>query len=464
MGSCYTSGMYRVRRPPAAPPVPAHARASAVLLRWLAKFPRPRCSLQSLVLLVLVAGSASVLWLHRNPWYLERSFSTLGGYPETYTVSNDGQFLAVWPLGSAIRVFNLNTGAQTSSFDAKGAWVNGIEFSPDGQRLGWEEDDYMKFRVMNVQTGKVEAERVLFPVKILKPRCIAVHNSRYPPSYPPSRIFHLSMANEPVIGDGGSLFCLADGKVVADKPGNFLAFSPQGTFSLYMKSKTSWRAVRTETGDVASEIQAGPTWYPIAAFLDETRCCLLDTMKGTVWFWNLETGEVQAQVAPNPGHASYAWSIGSQDRLLVGGEEGLCLWTFPMAGPIPKPVVLPTSGRLRHYPCRNALKMLSVQLPETKPEIRYGISSAKLFGLEPWKELAEFVLPDNEYADGAEFIDEDTLLILSHKGKAFLFKRRFEESPLGMVFLPEAWLAGLFALLLVWSLVRDFRTLRRTPA
>lgn len=413
------------------------------------------------MLLVLLTGSASVLWLHRSPWYLERSFSTLGGYPETYTVSNDGQFLAVWQLGSAIRVFDLNTGAQTSSFDVKGAWVNGVEFSPDGQRLGWEEDDYMKFMVMNVQTGKVEAERALFPVKIPKFRCIANHNSRYPPSCPPSRIFHLSMANEPVIGDGGSLFCLANGKVVADKLGNFLAFSPQGTFSLYMKSKTSWRAVSTDTGDGVSEIQDGPPWYPLAAFLDETRCCLINPAQGTAWFWNMETGEVQSHPAPKIGRVYYAWAIGSEDRLLVGGEEGLYLWTVPKAGQVPKPVMLPTPGHLRHYPCRNALKMLTIDLRLSRAKANEDVATVKLFGLEPWRELAAFVLPDNESADGAEFIDEDTLLILSHKGQAFLFKRRFEESPLGIVWLPQAWLAGLFALLLLWSLWRDFRTLRK---
>ncbi|MCK6475134.1 MAG: hypothetical protein L6R28_25710, partial [Planctomycetes bacterium] len=54
------------------------------------------------------------------------------------------------------------------------------------------------------------------------------------------------------------------------------------------------------------------------------------------------------------------------------------------------------------------------------------------------------------------------LLLVGGRGnEAQVWERRRDEGPWGIAALPESWLTALFALLLVWSLVRDFRTLRK---
>ncbi|MCK6473587.1 MAG: hypothetical protein L6R28_17825 [Planctomycetes bacterium] len=70
-------------------------------------------------------------------------------------------------------------------------------------------------------------------------------------------------------------------------------------------------------------------------------------------------------------------------------------------------------------------------------------------------------LPEQPFAASG-----DRLLLLTSKENedAQIWERRRDEGPWGIVALPEFWLTILFALLLLWSLVRDFRTLRKAKA
>lgn len=56
--------------------------------------------------------------------------------------------------------------------------------------------------------------------------------------------------------------------------------------------------------------------------------------------------------------------------------------------------------------------------------------------------------------------DGNLLVSFDWIGDGFLSKKRRPEPWWGLAWLPESWLTAVFALLLVWSLARDVRTLR----
>lgn len=436
--------------------MPAHARVRAAVLRWFAKLPRPRCSLQSLMLLVLLAGAAGILWLHRNPWYLERSFNVGQRLALVYKVSNDGHLLAVWTIGAPIRVFDLKTGAPVQALGDKENFVSAMAFSPDDRWLGRISDDSHTARVLDVQSGEVEFEQALTRIKMIPRRCMQEYSSYYPPGLNA----RFSMAGGRVITYSdldNALLDIHDGTKIAGCPDNLKTFSPHGSMALFEASPGCWTAIRTATGDVAAEQSKLPEKQGIAVFLDEARCCVIDGRDGSVWFWNLETGKLQFRNAPNPGVASYAWAFGDDGRVLVHGHEQFWIWEFPKSGPVAEPELIPAPTFERHFPCRQSSRVLAFKL-EPKDGQR---ASPKIYQLHPWQELAAIELPDQEFADGAEFIDEDSLLILTRNANALLYKRRMVEGPFALAWLPEFWLTMLFALLLLWSLWRDFRTLRK---
>lgn len=126
------------------------------MTRMRITFRRPRFSLRSLLLFVLLIGSSAALWMHWQPWYLARNFST--GTTDAQ-FSKDGRRVAA-PISNGVngfRLFDVESGSEIALIPPEKKGWYALSFSPDGQLIAGICSDF-RIRIWNAADGTVRAE------------------------------------------------------------------------------------------------------------------------------------------------------------------------------------------------------------------------------------------------------------------------------------------------------------------
>jgi WD40 repeat protein len=119
------------------------------VIRWGSRL---KFTLRTLLVLVLFIGSAATLWLHWQPWVLERTVQVSNDTNVDVHYSPDGRQIAA--VGTnAVHILDA-TGAERAVLQHPDR-VGDIFFSPDGHHLVTTSRDHA--RVWNVETGVEEA-------------------------------------------------------------------------------------------------------------------------------------------------------------------------------------------------------------------------------------------------------------------------------------------------------------------
>lgn len=205
------------------------------------------------------------------------------------------------------------------------------------------------------------------------------------------------------------------------------------------------------------------------------------------WIVSTEDGRVEHKfpgIAPKSG----AWSGDSLRLQTKGKDEGLALWNISDGGkkldlPIPNTVVDKVSGRFLNNetflveigPLAPSLTIIDLQTDK-----RHQIKSRGEISIEHKAMLlydSNWLVVQREGAPGKGWLPHDGIIYAIHVSRDFTdivsigeddmlrrWHRRRPEWWWGAAWLPEFWLSVVFGIALVWSLVRDFRTLRRATA
>lgn len=94
-----------------------------------------RFSLRTLLILVLLAGSAGGLWWQWAPWDLERSFCSHEDIAYGVRFSPDGERIVTGGEDGKVRVWLVKSGANELTIDCNAGSVFAAEFSPDGKQI-----------------------------------------------------------------------------------------------------------------------------------------------------------------------------------------------------------------------------------------------------------------------------------------------------------------------------------------
>src|ERR1022692_423535 len=99
------------------------------------RFPRPRFSLLTLLLSVLLLGSLATLWWNWQPWALEHTLRGHGNIVYTAVFSPDGRRIVTASNDNTARVWDAQTGAELAVLKGHEGSVHSAAFSPDGRRI-----------------------------------------------------------------------------------------------------------------------------------------------------------------------------------------------------------------------------------------------------------------------------------------------------------------------------------------
>jgi WD40 repeat protein len=94
-----------------------------------------RFSLRTLVIFVLLAGSAMGLWFRWEPWYAGRVLVGHRGAVYTVSLPPDGLRIISGGADRTVRIWDAETGAQLHVLEGHTSGVWHLTVSPDGQRL-----------------------------------------------------------------------------------------------------------------------------------------------------------------------------------------------------------------------------------------------------------------------------------------------------------------------------------------
>jgi len=412
---------------------PTHAAASPptgrVKRRWF------RFSLRTLLIFVLLIGSAMGLWWNWEPWRLERVLGNLG-------------------------------------------LIGSVDFSPDGGTVIAAGDTEIGGR--GVKAWDSATGRELFELPV-------VFNLAWPPSSTGDGLLVTVNADYCVaLRDGrtGAVLCSIDTlpqRIVG------VTASPDGRTVATLGDE---EAVRFWDTASARPLWSAPARSNTVFFSPDSRLVVLAPMEDSAVVFEARTGARLAVL--DPGGTPYAamfsrdgkavltsrwsedlklWNVADGSRVTTFSAKGSFM-RFPRVSPDGQLLlVAEPGGTVQTWSAATGALCATVQTDDTSSEsalcfspdsrrilVAFHLSSARLWDARDGRPL--FTFTEGPIAECAAFSPDGRRIAMGRKGGGVeMWVKRRDESPFGILILPQFWLTLLFGSAFVWSVFRDRRTL-----
>jgi WD40 repeat protein len=384
---------------------------------------RPRFTLRTLLLAVLLIGSTTTLWWHWEPWVMRAHFGKVGIGYNHIAVSGDGKRLLASNGAGTAEMFDAQSGTRLAEVPNCMCSIPAI--SRDGEWAATcSEDD--KLSLFDASGAEI--------------------------------------SSAPGVTVGCRLTFFPDGRrIMADNGQRGIAIFEYPKLKLLVELEAT--RARDSPPDGQSQ-SAGPSKYvacgcPIISS-DGTQIFGFDFDGSALRTWNVETGKLLAlpKAALNLTGGVYAQSM-SRDgtKLLIYGPRDnnqqspnvMRLWDI-------------ASGESGIIKDRNGEDIdLAWFFPDGQI-LAVGPQTFSVWQTQPLQQLAEFKYETTptpqSYVAGGLSANGNAFVYYTDGSRACILDRRRPESPYGVIILPELWLTILLVPALLWSLGRDWRLLR----
>ena len=129
---------------------------------------RPRFSLRTLLILVLLAASSYGLRYRWEPWVLERTIDGVAEWIQAVDCSPDKRHLVIAGKGEVANVHDADSGALVASLVGHEGDIATVAYSPDGNQIVTSGFD-KSVRLWNAVTGEQLASSRAMPIKSGRP-------------------------------------------------------------------------------------------------------------------------------------------------------------------------------------------------------------------------------------------------------------------------------------------------------
>ncbi len=377
------------------------------------RLPRPRFSLRTLVVFLLLATSGVGLWSHWGPWALRWEFAEPHhGGVSLASFSADGKALTTIDRGLVARRWDLVQGRRQEKLAHPESLLS-------GDLLALREGSFLFFQggrrhfaavadALTPADGERDGKQAVFGSGESKPSWAAIS--------PDERRVATIALNGVHLWDAGTGAHLAKlphhgGRMHAGAmwvPGTHgLTFSPNSSLLLSCGEDNAARLWRAEDGGLVAELGDHRADVDHASFSSDSRLVVTASYDRTARVWEAEAGRCLGQLEGHLGPVYRASFSASGSRIVTGASDGVRVWAWP-------------DGR-----CLQALRV------------------------------------DGR---GAQYValSEEADLLVAGTGNwegLVIFRRRRPERWWGVFYLWEFWLTAAFAALFVWSVVGDRRAL-----
>lgn len=390
-----------------------------LVLLWLVLWilgKRPKFSLGTLLLAVLLIGSGATLWWRWESWRVQVTFDRLPReMVRDAAFSPDGQRVVTANDDGTARIADAHTGVELLVLKGHKGWVWVAAYSPDGKRILTAGTDATA-RIWDAETGAALVT-LTGHSQAVRSACFSPDGSTILTSGDDRtvRLWDATSGTQTAVLDAE---LLAHRETPADDPEPVKAFS-EGVFTsagprVLTFTEYPWKAQLRDAKTGAALLQlkgaddTGGFSYPVplAFSPDETKLFFSDGNR--VRIWDATTGaELRRIEHSKVRHAALS---PAGDLLASCGDHILRLWDF-----------------------RTGKELAAMQVP------RWGVLSAA-------------------------FSPDGRRIVTGHYTFASIWERVRPESDYGVLVLPELWLAVVFAGLLLRSLWRDWRDIARLTA
>ena len=397
-------------------------------------------SLRSLVLLMLTAGAAVTLWRNFAPWTLER---VLEGHTKDVNFaafSPDGKYVVTQSDDDTVRVWDAQTGETRLKVNSDLKGISRSIFSPDSksvviaEKVNAEDSDGLyPASICDIKTGQ---KRILekSPLRC----CYALFS-------PDGRFVAIVRDHSELIGnlqirnaDDGVLRW-SNGK---SDPKLFARFSPDSkrivTISEAHKA-VLWNADDGDRGGLIDEMGNDDDEHAIFSPDSRSVAIVVDT---GVLICDVESRRVK-RVLKNRG------SI----RVLAYSPDGKNI----ASGDDPEVWDVESGTKLFELKCDKAVETLEYSPDGRLIQTAWSDGAVRIWDAKTGLQCAEFFENTHKkYLNDSEFSpDGQRIVTASHDETAQIWQRRRPEAWWGVAWLPEFWMAIVFAVALIWSVRRD---------
>jgi WD40 repeat protein len=416
--------------------------------RW-----RPRYSLRTLAIFLLLATCAEALLLHWEPWYCERVLSKELGAVNCIAYSPDGLRIVTGGDDGTARLWDAASGKQVFEMP-NGGWVWRCTFSAGGELLATAACKWSKASVWNTKTGK--------RVREVDAKSDPVHRAEFSPD----------AGCLVTAAFGLAVWSIETGKLVyeiAPPQGEWFmraSFSPDGKRILSATGKTV-QLRKADDGSVVFDLEHNddvhealfsPDGVQIAGVCDD----------GTVIVWDASSGNKLLSLAGRkldidrvcPLYLDRIVFSSGGGRLVAGGEYGGTLVWDLMSGRClaqRKEHLLAFDSAGRRVATAETYFSRWYSEPQVL-DILHIIEADSGMTLAVLKSGLESVTCASFSPDGR------SLAVAGLFGTVKVYHRHRPEQWWGIFYMREFWFSAVFAAALVWSLFTDKACFARMDA
>lgn len=414
--------------------------------RWL---PRLRFSLGTLIIGVLLIGSAGGLGYTWSPWYVEQVIKDHTREVRSLCFSPDGRFVLSSGWDAVVRVRDLRSGTSTALHghtDCANSILapNGCRIASSGQDkqlLIWGLDGQRKWGVTGQKWG-----------------------------FGALAFSHDSSLLAAGSGDGTTRVLDAEtGTPIAQllehtNTVSSAVFSNDDRWVLTASYDGTIRLADTQTGRPRLLLQHGAPYVWFAMFSPDATTILSSSQNGLTRLWNAQTGDAGAALMPVPSGPPPIVAVKEPDvicaafstdgsRILAGRRDGtVYLWRA-------------TDGQVLQLLAGHSDCVVEVGF---LPDQRRVFSASYDGSARIWDSVRGRCLAVLSSYPAGELVaalapDGTRLAITAPDGPYTVWRCRRPEYWWGIAWLPEFWLTILFSAAFVWSVWRDRRDLRHSP-